>query len=307
MKKSSTLEEFIKKAENIHGNKYDYSKSIYEKSRIKIEIICRIHGSFYQTPNDHLMGCGCPMCSGKKKTTETFIEAAKKIHNNRFDYSKTIYTKGLDKVIIICPEHGEFLQTPKDHLTGRGCLKCRNLTNNEFISKAKQIHGDKYDYSITKYINTDSPVNIICPEHGKFTKIARYHVTGNCTGCPSCSMTKGELIIYNWLKKNNIKFKYQFELITPEIARNTNVMIVDFFVIHNEKQYFIEYDGIQHFEYVQHFHRGGIIDFEKQQRRDKVLNEFCELHKDKVTLIRFDYKQIEIDIIDLLDINILKE
>ena len=84
-------------------------------------------------------------------------------------------------------------------------------------------------------------------------------------------------------------------------------MIVDFFVIHNDKQYFIEYDGIQHFEYVQHFHRGGVVDFEKQQNRDRVLNEFCKLHKDKVTLLRFDYTQNEINITDLLDTNILKE
>lgn len=100
--------------------------------------------------------------------------------------------------------------------------------------------------------------------------------------------------------ENNVKFKSQFELITSEIARNSNLIRIDFFVKYNGKQYFIEYDGVQHFEYISHFHRGGIIDFEKQQRRDKVLNEFCELHKDKVTLIRFNYLQKEDDIIKLL-------
>lgn len=98
------------------------------------------------------------------------------------------------------------------------------------------------------------------------------------------------------MQENNIKFVTQFELITPEIAKNTNLMKIDFFVKHNDKQYFIEYDGIQHFEYVPYFHKGGIIDFEKQMNRDRVLNDFCELHKDKVTLIRFKHDQSDEEI-----------
>lgn len=94
-------------------------------------------------------------------------------------------------------------------------------------------------------------------------------------------------------------FKAQFELITSEIARNSNLMIIDFFVKIGEKQYFIEYDGRQHFEYITHFHK-SLEDFEKQQRRDRVLNDFCELHKDKVTLLRFNYKQTDQEIICLL-------
>jgi len=85
-----------------------------------------------------------------------------------------------------------------------------------------------------------------------------------------------------------------------EIARNSNLVIIDFFVKYNNKQYFIEYDGKQHYEYVPFLHKGGIIDFERQQNRDRVLNEFCELHKDKVTLIRFTYKQNNEEIINKL-------
>jgi hypothetical protein len=100
---------------------------------------------------------------------------------------------------------------------------------------------------------------------------------------------------------NNINVLSQFELITEKIARNSHCIIIDFFIKHNNKQYFIEYDGRQHFEYVPFFHKGGIIDFEKQQRRDKVLNDFCELHKDEITLIRFDYKQTNEEIINKLN------
>lgn len=78
-------------------------------------------------------------------------------------------------------------------------------------------------------------------------------------------------------------------------------MLIDFFVKHQEKQYFIEYDGIQHFEYTPFFHNGGIIDFDKQVQRDKVLNEFCELHKEKVTLIRFDHTQEKEEILLVLE------
>lgn len=90
-------------------------------------------------------------------------------------------------------------------------------------------------------------------------------------------------------------------MVVDEIARNSNLIKIDFFVKYNSKQYFIEYDGKQHFEYVPHFHKNGIIDFEKQQRRDRILNEFCELHKDKVTLIRFGYTQEKETIIKYLE------
>ena len=97
-----------------------------------------------------------------------------------------------------------------------------------------------------------------------------------------------------------ILFKSQYIIFVDEVARYTNKIIIDFFLVYNNKQYFIEYDGQQHFEYTPIFHKGGIVDFEKEQRRDRVLNEFCELHKDKVTLIRFNYKQSNEEIIEKL-------
>lgn len=102
---------------------------------------------------------------------------------------------------------------------------------------------------------------------------------------------------------NKIFFKPQFELIINEIARNTKLVIIDFFVEYNNKKYFIEYDGIQHFQYVPCFHHGGIVDFEKQQNRDRVLNEYCEVLEHAVTLIRFDYTQSNEEIIKILSKN----
>lgn len=305
--RKDSLFSFINKANNVHNNKYLYPEQPYTNQHTKIKIICSIHGEFWQTPNSHLNGCGCPICYGKPKSTlENFVEKSNLIHNNKFDYSKSIYVNNKTHLIITCPIHGDFKQTPHGHLSGRGCVKCKEdnyipknkLTTEEFILRSNFIHKDKYNYNKVIYSSLQKEVIIICSEHGEFLQKPREHLDG--CGCQICSSSKGELLIYNWLKENNIPFKSQFELITEEIARNTNLMKIDFFVKYNNKQYFIEYDGIQHFKYIPFFHRED-DDFFKQQRRDRVLNEFCELHKDKISLLRFKYDQTHEEIVDILN------
>lgn len=120
-------------------------------------------------------------------TTETFINAAKKVHGEKFDYSKVEYKKFDEKVCIICPIHGEFWQTPHSHLNGTGCPKCYGHykpTTEEFISRLKIIHGDKYDYSLVKYISTFNKVKLICPIHGEFEITPNRLVSGQ--GCRKC-------------------------------------------------------------------------------------------------------------------------
>ena len=127
--------------------------------------------------------------AGKKKSTKEFIEDAVKVHGNKYDYSKVEYINNRTKVCIICPEHGEFWQTPVHHLYRKqGCHLCTggvNLTTKEFIEKAKQVHGDKYDYSKVEYINNHTKVCIICPKHGEFWQTPNSHLNGN--GCFDCS------------------------------------------------------------------------------------------------------------------------
>lgn len=118
---------FIDKANEVHGNKYDYSKTVYVKSKEKVCITCSEHGDFWQTPSHHLSGKGCPLCGGtKKRTLQSFIEDARKVHDDKYDYSKTVYINNQTKVTIVCPEHGEFDMTPHNHLKGQGCPKCGN-------------------------------------------------------------------------------------------------------------------------------------------------------------------------------------
>lgn len=190
MSNKKTITEFISSSIEIHGNEYDYSKSIYINNHIKLEIVCRIHGSFWQIPNSHISGKrGCPKCgkTGKINTSE-FIYKSNKIHNNKYNYTKTEYKTSHETVVIDCPIHGEFKQSAYSHLNGKGCHKCsgvKRLTKDEFIRKAKLIHGDRYDYRKVDYINNRSYVKIICHKHNEFLQKPNYHLNGQ--GCPKCN------------------------------------------------------------------------------------------------------------------------
>ena len=162
-----TTEEFIKRAKEVHGDKYDYSKVVYKNNKETVCIICKEdeHGEFYQTPASHLKGCGCPKCNrgSKKLTTEDFIKRAKKVHGDLYDYSKLVYKGSKERVCIICKEdeHREFYQIPGDHLKGHGCPRCSGmikLTTEEFIKEAKS-NPDKYNpalYAIENILYTSS-------------------------------------------------------------------------------------------------------------------------------------------------------
>lgn len=128
----------------------------------------------------------------KRLTIDGFIDRAKNVHGSKYDYSKVEYKNSQIKVCIVCPKHGEFYQKPNNHLKGDGCPKCRNeytslrctLSTDEFIAKAKQVHGEKYDYSHSIYVNTRTPIEIICLIHGSFLQVPNYHLSG--CGCPKC-------------------------------------------------------------------------------------------------------------------------
>ena len=138
--KKLTTKEFIKKANKIHNNKYDYSNSKYVNAKTKIIIICSKHGNFIKTPDHHLRGQSCPKCTSRK-TTKEFIKKANKIHNNKYDYSKVNYKTSRKHVIIICPKHGKFLQLANSHLNGKGCKQCTSKS----ISKKSQIWLNKIE------------------------------------------------------------------------------------------------------------------------------------------------------------------
>lgn len=123
---------FIERAAKIHNGKYIYDKDSYVNAMTKVPILCLKHGTFWMIPMNHLMGQGCPKCSGRGLTTDEIILSFKEKHGEKYDYSKVVYKKMHEKVCIICPEHGEFWQTPSKHLLGQGCPKCAIKKRNEY-------------------------------------------------------------------------------------------------------------------------------------------------------------------------------
>lgn len=195
-----SAEQFIQKAKEIHGEAYDYSKVVYKGSKVPVTLVCPIHGEFNIKPNHHTISkVGCPQCAvlrrsklRNKSAKAEFIPAVTKIHKNKYDYSKVNYVDAITPVIIICPEHGEFLQTPVAHKQGCGCPVCGIARNTElrtktfeaFVEAAHAVHNNRYTYDKSTYVNSKTKTRIICPEHGEFWQTPNSHTMGQ--GCPVC-------------------------------------------------------------------------------------------------------------------------
>lgn len=201
MSKRVTTEQFIERARAVHGDRYDYSKSVYVNLSTKIDIGCEKHGSFWQRADVHFRGGGCPVCAGKKQlTTDQWVSKAKDRHGDAYDYSRAIYITAKQKVEIGCKTCGNwFWQNPCTHHLGTGCLKCsyvarRGNTNKPKISKeewlerfAKQ-HSDKYDYSQIpdSLFCSNRDIPIYCKScEDVFTQNINDHYRGR--GCPQCA------------------------------------------------------------------------------------------------------------------------
>ena len=278
--------EFIWKAIQKHGYKYDYRKVNYINSYTKVCIICPIHGEFWQRPDAHLQGKGCKKCNGLEKTNKEFIQQSKIIHGNKYDYSKVKYIDSITKVCVICSEHGEFWQRPNNHLNGQGCPFCKlqnlqkslSMSKNEFIRKAKKIHGDKYDYSKVDYENIKTKVCIICPEHGEFWQTPRHHLDGH--NCPNCKESKLEKEVASLLDKRNIRYERQKKF---DWLKHKKSLSLDFYL--PDYNIAIECQGKQHFEPRQLF--GGNTEYEKTIKRDEVKYNLCI--KNNIELLYYVY------------------
>ena len=344
MGRKLTTNEFIQKAKQVHGNKYDYSKTDYSGSKNKVIIICPEHGEFEQKASNHLEGRGCPSCGGTKKLTkEVVFEKLKIIYNDKFKYTNVSFNSVKDKIDIICPEHGVFKQRIDLHLEGRGCPKCNKLHNNDdvinkfqkvhgnkydyslveytgarnkvkiicpvhgtfdqrpsehkqgrgcercgnrheqvnVIENFKKIHGNKYDYSKTDYINTDTKVKIICPKHGEFEQRPSDHKRGS--GCPQCKESKGESYIEQLLINKSIKYirEYRFN-----DCKNKRTLPFDFYL--PEHNICIEYNGMQHYKPIPYF--GGETKFIERQKNDKIKKEYCVNNGIPLIIVKYNDK-----------------
>jgi hypothetical protein len=181
--KNKTTDEFVAQAREVHGDLYDYSKVEYVGTHKKVLIVDPEFGEFWQTPGSHLQGVGNPIRKGGIRiTTKEFVERAKVVHGDLYDYSKVEYKSAFDKVLIIDPEYGEFWQEASSHLQGAGNPErggVAKLTQNDFIERATAIHGALYNYSKVEYINVDTPVTIIDSTYGEFSQRPEVHLRGS--------------------------------------------------------------------------------------------------------------------------------
>lgn len=216
------LEDFVKKAKEKHGNKYDYSESVYVNSYTKIIIRCKKHGFFEQFSNNHYR-YGCKKCCYesntnhrnkilKQKCAENFVEKAKKVHGYKYDYSESVYVNAHSKLKVICKEHGEFLITPNNHLRKKGCPSCGRKKSQkskfkyfeEYLPIFLKVHEDKYDYSKVQWRGGSRYIKVICKKHGEFNVIPYAHIKGK--GCQKCSAQYSKISI-QWLNYMAIKHK----------------------------------------------------------------------------------------------------
>ena len=271
MPKILTQDEIIEKFNVVHKNKYNYSLVNYISSHTKVKIICPVHGIFEQTPNNHLRKRGCRICSlikkqeKFKKPREKFIKDANRKHNEKYNYSKVNYINAHTKVIIICPIHGKFEQTPNAHLNSNGCINCsrRPLKNTDiFIEQANIIHNGKYNYSLVDYINARTKIKIICPAHDVFEQIPDAHLAGHgCTKCSNCFSKKSK----QWLGNFN----------NPNIIR-------EFVIIINKKRYLVDgYDPTTNtiFEFNGDYWHGNPNKFNLNDLNKRNKKTFGQLYK----------------------------
>lgn len=279
---------------------------VYIKATIDVEIICRVEGHepFPQTPNNHLSGKGCKLCGIKRNvdkqrmTLEEFIKRAKEIHGDKYDYSKVKYVNMNTKVIITCPIHDDFPQTPHNHLQGHGCFECSNelihnkqrFTIEEFIENSNEVHGEgKYDYSKVIYVNNHTDVIIICHNHDEpyeFPQTPNNHLSGE--GCPLCDESQGEKKIRIFLTNNKIEFEREKRF---EDCRCKRPLPFDFYL--SNYNLCIEFDGKQHFN-PSSFHSKNVTEeeklknFEYIQNNDNIKNNYCKNNNINLLRIRYD-------------------
>ena len=368
-----STKEFVERSRRLHGDRYDYSKAHYSHSHDYVTVICLECQSEFEVKavNHAILGRGCPDCNKTKQKydADTFFNICRSVHDNRYNYDMSEY-KGLNKHIafqdkqtgesylqvarshlkgqkprkscnlediyrefhfryidkmrdvgrgkpwqydktelkwwfedatVTCLLHGDFEVTPNEHINmNRGCRKCgdqsRVLTTEEFVKKARLIHGDELDFTNSVYIRSSLPVTVRCPTHGEFSITPNSLLCG--TGCSSCKQSKGEKFVAALLSDLDVEFDAQYT-----ICIENRRLRVDFLI--PSMRLAIEYDGAQHYSLVGF---DGERDenvlwerFEEIQLRDTLKNEWCADNGYTLIRIPFDDPDSALDkIIDLI-------
>lgn len=282
---SDTKEDFIRKAIEKHGSKYDYSLVEYTKSNVKVKIKCnKCGGVFEQTPAMHLSGNGCSICNPphKKLTHEEFVERLSKTHPNLEVLSE--YNGKDKKITVRCKIHNHTYETTPHRLVqGANCKYCYDdrrgdtLRNdiNDVIERLNVIHSNKYQFPNihNEYINCKSKITVVCPIHGVFISTANKMLKG--CGCPYCDESHNERFINNLLTETKIGFEREkkFDWL--------GLQSLDFYL--PEYNIGVEVQGEFHFKSITI--KGNVVDYRKQLRRDEKKKRLCDEHGIKLIYI----------------------
>jgi hypothetical protein len=308
-----TNEIFIERSIEIYGDMFGYDKLEYTGRNNKITLYCKKHSDYFETtPESHYKHVSCSHCKKENKiansellSTEEFIEKANIVHNYKFDYSKTVYTGANNYVVIICPMHGEFKQRAQGHLMGKSCALCKDvvkLNTDEFIQRARNVHGDVFDYSEVEYVNSDTKVKIICKKHGPFYMVPFDHSGKRMRACPYCRASKGEIKVLNVLKTLNVIYDRQWKFSDCKYKKQ---LPFDFIVVYDNKFGLIEYQGEQHYKpcrYSKDMSK-NLEKFEDCQRNDNIKLDYCV--DNKIPLLRLVYNEdenLQMNILNFVDV-----
>ncbi len=286
---------FMERVDLIHGNRFKYDEESYTNIKSKVKILCDTHGWFEQVAFDHLKLNGCKLCHQDKKrkpkkerkwTTEKFIKEATIIHNGKYDYSKSIYNKALEDIIITCRTHGDFICQPSRHILKKnGCMKCHRsyYDRDTFIERSIEKFGHVYDYSKVEFKKCGIPVSIICKKHGVFNQKPTEHIQASI-GCPSCS--------YNVSSKETA---WLDSLKLPQtVVRNTKIKING--RIRSVDAYDESTNTI--YEFWGDWWHGNPLFFDSHAIHPKAKKTFGQLYQDTISKI----SDIENDGFNLIDI-----
>lgn len=289
IRRNSLLQkEVIDRFKEKHGDKYDYSRVVYEK--MCKPVVIGLHeidpltgteyGWFEQTPIHHLESCTHPKKRGRGYSQEDMLNMFYRAHGDEYDYSESVYNGMQTKVKIIChktdifgKEHGAFYQTPNKHVRYKqGCPLCagKKKDTDYFVEELKQLYGEELLYDNTIYINAKTPVRVDCPKHGPQFKLPSVWLKGGgCSVC-HCSVMEHELI--KGLSSHGINYVRNFMPLWLK-SKNNHQQSVDFYLV--DYNIAIECQGVQHFRPVNGFitEEQHKLILERDENKREVLKE----------------------------------
>ena len=292
--KQEAQERFINRCKEVHGDKYDYSKTVYTGHHNKVTITCHQldefgeeHGDFVQEAARHVNGAGCKKCAKQYMDRDLFVKKANLMHDGFYTYDNAEYKNSATNVTITCPEHGDFTQEAARHVNGFGCKKCSQtyMDRDLFIKRANVIHDNYYSYDKCEYVNNHTKTTITCPEHGDFMQIPNSHLNG--MGCPLCKTSHLERDIDRELKKTGSLYIYQYR--NKDIFKQQSL---DFYF--PALKLGIECQGEQH--YIANFFKSKGIEYAEEHLRyirslDEKKRQVCE--ENGIELVYYMEKKFE--------------